>query len=88
MGLLARVGRIVEQLGQIQWKYSGPTRRIRDMPLVGRRMAKLAERANPLFLFQIVRMRREHFLWNAIIRIVQGICAEQRYGVLMNHVVP
>ena len=25
MGLLARVGRIIEQLGQIQWKYSDPT---------------------------------------------------------------
>jgi hypothetical protein len=28
LGLLA-VGRIMEQLGQIQWKYSDPTRRIR-----------------------------------------------------------
>jgi hypothetical protein len=29
LGLLARVGRIMEQLGQIQWKHSDPTRRIR-----------------------------------------------------------
>jgi hypothetical protein len=29
-GLLARVDRIVEQLGQIQWKYSDPTRRVRS----------------------------------------------------------
>jgi hypothetical protein len=27
-GLLAPFGRITEQLGQIQWKYSDPTRRI------------------------------------------------------------
>jgi hypothetical protein len=30
LGVLARVGRILEQLGQIQWKYSDPTRRIRS----------------------------------------------------------
>ena len=30
MGLLARVGQIMEQLGQIQWKYSDPARRIRS----------------------------------------------------------
>jgi hypothetical protein len=30
LGLLARVGRIMEQQGQIQWKYSDPTRRIRN----------------------------------------------------------
>ncbi|MGC1363581.1 MAG: hypothetical protein WA419_00570 [Silvibacterium sp.] len=30
MGLLARVGHIMEQLGQIQWKYSDPTHRIRS----------------------------------------------------------
>jgi dihydrofolate reductase len=30
LGLLARVGRIMEQLGQIQWRYSDPTRRIRS----------------------------------------------------------
>jgi hypothetical protein len=27
------VGRIMEQLGQIQWKYSDPTRRNRSIPL-------------------------------------------------------
>jgi len=30
MGLSARVGRIMEQLGQIQWRYSDPTRHIRS----------------------------------------------------------
>jgi dihydrofolate reductase len=30
LGLLARVGRIMEQLGQIQWKYSDSTRRFRS----------------------------------------------------------
>jgi hypothetical protein len=30
LGLLARVGGNMEQLGKIQWKYSDPTRRIRS----------------------------------------------------------
>jgi len=29
-GLLARVSRIMEQFGQIEWKYFDPTRRIRS----------------------------------------------------------
>ena len=53
MGLLARVGRIIEQLGQVQWKYSDPTRV--DLLYADKYRRRVPEEIDPAVADDLVR---------------------------------